>query len=47
VVELAAHAGISRETLRAVEAGCPSPSISGYVRVMTSFGISAELPLGR
>lgn len=33
-MSLAARASITRGTLRAVEAGCPSPSISSYVRVM-------------
>jgi transcriptional regulator with XRE-family HTH domain len=44
-VEMAARASLSRGTLRAVEAGSPSPSIAAYVRVMSILGISAELAL--
>ena len=44
-VELAARAGISRNTLRAVEAGDPAPSMGTYLRVMSVLGIGADLAL--
>ena len=44
-VELAARAGITRNTLRAVETGDPSPSFGTYLRVMSILGISGELVL--
>ncbi len=44
-VELAARAGITRNTLRAVEAGDPAPSIGTYLRVMSVLGVSGELAL--
>lgn len=44
-VEIAARAGITRNTLRAVEAGDPGPSIGTYLRVMSALGISGELAL--
>ena len=44
-VEMAARTGISRNTLRAVEAGDPAPSIGTYLRVMSVLGISGELAL--
>lgn len=44
-VEMAERAGISRNTLRAVESGDPSPSINAYLRVMSVLGISGELAL--
>lgn len=44
-VEMAARAGITRNTLRAVEAGDPGPSIGTYLRVMSVLGISGELAL--
>lgn len=44
-VEMAARVGITRNTLRAVEAGDPSPSIGTYVRVMSVLGVSGELAL--
>jgi len=44
-VEMAARAGITRNTLRAVEAGDPAPSIGTYLRVMSVLGISGELAL--
>ncbi|MBS3916646.1 MAG: helix-turn-helix transcriptional regulator [Sulfuritalea sp.] len=44
-VEMAARAGIARNTLRAVEAGDPAPSIGTYLRVMSILGISGELAL--
>jgi transcriptional regulator with XRE-family HTH domain len=43
MVDLAARAGISKTSLRAVEAGDPGPSIGMYVRVLSSLGISADL----
>jgi transcriptional regulator with XRE-family HTH domain len=42
-VEMAARTGITRNTLRAVEAGDPSPSVGTYLRVMSVLGISGEL----
>lgn len=44
-VEMAARAGITRNTLRSVEAGDPGPSMGTYVRVMAVLGISGELAL--
>lgn len=44
-VEMASRAGISRNTLRAIEAGDPAPSIGSYLRVMSALGISGELAL--
>lgn len=44
-VEMALRAGISRNTLRAVEAGDPAPSIGTYLRLMSIMGISGELAL--
>lgn len=44
-VEMAARAGITRNTLRAVEAGDPAPSIGTYLRVMSILGISGEVAL--
>lgn len=44
-VGMAARAGISRNTLRAVETGDPAPSIGTYLRVMSVLGISGELAL--
>jgi transcriptional regulator with XRE-family HTH domain len=44
-VEMAARVGITRNTLRAVEAGDPAPSIGTYVRVMSALGISGEVAL--
>lgn len=44
-VEMAARIGITRNTLRAVEAGDPAPSIGTYLRVMSVLGISGELAL--
>jgi transcriptional regulator with XRE-family HTH domain len=43
--EMAARVGITRNTLRSVEAGDPSPSIGTYLRVMSVLGIGAELAL--
>ncbi|THF66561.1 helix-turn-helix domain-containing protein [Pseudothauera nasutitermitis] len=44
-VEMAARAGITRNTLRAVEAGDPAPAIGTYLRVMSVLGVSGELAL--
>lgn len=44
-VELAKRAGLSRMTLRAIEAGEPSPTIGSYVRVMGVLGVSQDLAL--
>lgn len=44
-VEMAARAGITRNTLRSVEAGDPGPSIGTYLRVMSVLGIGGELAL--
>lgn len=44
-VQMAARAGITRNTLRAVESGEPGPSIGTYLRVMSVLGISGELAL--
>ena len=44
-VEMAARIGVTRNTLRAVEAGDPASSIGTYLRVMSVLGISGELAL--
>ena len=44
-VEVAARAGISRNTLRAVEAGDPAPAMGTYLRVMSVLGIGGDLAL--
>jgi transcriptional regulator with XRE-family HTH domain len=44
-VEMAARVGITRNTLRAIEAGDPAPSFGTYLRVMSVLGISGELAL--
>lgn len=44
-VEMAARARITRNTLRAVEAGDPTTAIGTYVRVMSILGVSGELAL--
>jgi transcriptional regulator with XRE-family HTH domain len=44
-VEMAERAGIARNTLRAIEAGDPAPSIGTYLRVMSILGIGGELAL--
>lgn len=44
-VEMAERAGITRNTLRAIEAGDPGPSIGTYLRIMSIMGISGELAL--
>jgi transcriptional regulator with XRE-family HTH domain len=44
-VEMAARIGITRNTLRAVEAGDPGTAIGTYLRVMSVLGIGGELAL--
>lgn len=44
-VEMAARAGMTRNTLRAVESGDPGPSMGAYLRVMSVLGVSGELAL--
>lgn len=44
-VDVAARAGMSRNTLRAIESGDPAPSIGSYLRVMSVLGISGDLAL--
>lgn len=44
-VEMAHRAGLSRMTLRAVEAGEPTPTIGSYLRVMGVLGVSSDLAL--
>jgi len=44
-VEMAALAGLSRNTLRAIEAGDPGPAIGNYLRVMSVLGVAGELAL--
>lgn len=44
-VEMAVRAGIARNTLRAIEAGDPGPSMGTYLRVMSILGIGGELAL--
>lgn len=44
-VVLAERVGISRPTLRAVEAGDPNTAIGTYLRVMSALGIGGELAL--
>lgn len=44
-VEMAARVGITRNTLRAVEAGDPSPSIGTYLRVMSVLGVGGDLAM--
>ena len=43
--QLAQQAGISRMTLRAVEAGAPAPTMGTYLRVMSVLGASHDLAL--
>ena len=44
-VEIAERVGVSRPTLRAVEAGDPGPSMGTYVRVMSVLGVAGDLAL--
>ncbi|WP_431288021.1 helix-turn-helix transcriptional regulator [Roseateles chitinivorans] len=44
-VDMAAKVGVTRNTLRAVEAGDPATSIGTYLRVMSVLGVSGELAL--
>lgn len=44
-VQTAENAGLSRMTLRAVEAGEPTPSIGSYLRVMRALGVSQDIAL--
>jgi len=44
-VELATRAGMTRNTLRAVESGDPAPSIGTYLRVMSILGVGGDLAL--
>lgn len=44
-VEMAVRVGITRNTLRAVEAGDPGPSMGTYLRVMSVLGIGGDLAL--
>lgn len=45
MVEMASRAGLSRTTLRAVEAGEQTPTIGSYMRVMGVLGVSNDLAL--
>lgn len=42
---MAKQAGLSRMTLRAIEAGEPTPTIGSYLRVMRVLGVSEDLAL--
>lgn len=44
-VEMATRAGITRNTLRAIESGDPGPAMGNYLRVMSILGTSGELAL--
>ncbi|WP_049764202.1 helix-turn-helix transcriptional regulator [Polaromonas sp. JS666] len=44
-VEMANRVGITRNTLRSVEAGDPATAIGTYLRVMSVLGVSGELAL--
>jgi len=44
-VEMASRVGISRTTLRAVEAGDPTPSIGTYLKVVSALGIVGDFAL--
>ncbi|WP_319016821.1 helix-turn-helix transcriptional regulator [Diaphorobacter aerolatus] len=44
-VEMAERAGMSRNTLRAIETGDPAPTIGSYLRVMSVLGVSGDLAL--
>jgi transcriptional regulator with XRE-family HTH domain len=43
--QMAQQAGISRMTLRAVEAGAPAPTMGTFLRVMSVLGVSQDLAL--
>lgn len=44
-VQMAEQAGLSRMTLRSIEAGEPMPTIGSYLRVMRVLGVSRDLAL--
>ncbi|MDR0260405.1 MAG: helix-turn-helix domain-containing protein, partial [Comamonas sp.] len=44
-VELAERAGMTRNTLRAIETGDPAPTMGSYLRVMSVLGVSGDLAL--
>ena len=44
-VEMAARVGITRNTLRSIEAGDPATAIGTYLRAMSVLGVSGELAL--
>src|SRR5262245_40444685 len=44
-VEMAERVGVTRNTLRNVEAGDPATAIGTYLRVMSVLGVSGELAL--
>lgn len=44
-IQMAEQAGLSRMTLRSIEAGEPTPTIGSYVRVMRVLGVSQDLAL--
>ena len=44
-VEMAQRVGVSRPTLRAVEAGDPGPAMGTYLRVMSVLGVAGDLAL--
>ena len=44
-VEVSERAHLTRNTLRSIEAGDPSPSIGAYLRVMSVLGVSGDLAL--
>lgn len=44
-VEMAERAGMTRNTLRAIESGDPGPSLGNYLRVMSILGVGGDLAL--
>jgi transcriptional regulator with XRE-family HTH domain len=44
-IEMAKRVGISRTTLRAVEAGDPAPTMGTYLRVMAGLGVAGDLAM--
>ncbi|OGA89539.1 MAG: hypothetical protein A2Z55_04585 [Burkholderiales bacterium RIFCSPHIGHO2_12_63_9] len=44
-IQMAERAGLSRMTLRSVEAGEPTPTIGSYLRVMRVLGLSRDFAL--